>query len=140
MKLQRYLTERMINKNPFILSNPSLPEVRNLFTKSKYNSIRGLYDNNTKKLFLWDASDEKVHYDMFHYLLQNGFIPEGTPIEDIKRIFIEQTFDDQGNEDVAVEVNQYNSVWSWMSRKYSSVPLLKKLFPKATDVNRQGYK
>ena len=130
MRLQRYLSERMLNRSTFILSNPSLGEVHNLLTKSSYNTARGLYDNNTKKLFLWDAST-KIHYDMFIYLIQNGFLPEHTQISDMKRIIILQDFDDNDNEKISIEVNQYKSarVLDGENEGNKSIPQLKSLFP-----------
>ena len=138
MRLQRYINERMVNRNPFILSNPSLPEVHNVLTKSSYNTARGLYDNNTKKLFIWEAG-ANIHYTMFKYLLENGFIPEDTDISDMKQVLITQTFDDQGNEDIAIEVNQYKSIRVMDTEKYTSIPQIKKLFyPSARDMNNGG--
>ena len=154
MRFEKYLNEKYMTAVKYagdtyeVFVNPSKKELREL------DSIRGLIDTKTKKLYVWSA-----HINHHNMVNNNKMIQRDTGLTDFRKYWKEGdqldhifTFDTEGELDyvnsdnidyIAREVTTekalddmntlYDADWSFM-KKYTNPNMIKKLIGNAIDV------
>lgn len=128
MRFLRYLSERLINKDPQININPTLGEITTMLKRSDYEMVRSLVHKKTGNMYIWDGG-VKTHLYMFAYMIENGIVD--AVMEDAEQYYVVVIMTGDDREEIRIEVKDWKR---YQLIPYKKIPRLKRIFPNATDM------